>query len=265
MHFFEHDNIRFHYIDTGTGLPFVFQHGLTGDYVQPLGLYEETPGIRFISMDFRAHGKTQPLGAVDQLTFNTFADDLIALLDFLGIDQAIVGGISMGAGVALNLSLRHPARVLGLLMSRPAWLDKPLPPSLEGHAYAGKLMRDYGGAEARQRYLESEVYARLKAESPYVADSLLRDFEQPELAIRLEKMAQDAPNRDHLEWTRITVPTLILAHHDDPVHPFSYAEQLAGAIPTARLIEITAKGINEERYTIETQVRVREFLESFVA
>lgn len=265
MHFFEHDGINFHYIDMGAGMPFIFQHGLTGDYSQPLGLYEEMPGVRFISMDFRAHGKTHPIGDPEKLNFSTFADDLVALLDHLHVDKAVIGGISMGAGVVLNLTLRHPDRVVGLLLSRPAWLNVPMPTNLDSVVFVAGLIREYGGVEGRQRYLESEVYARLRAESQYLSDSFFSDFEQPELVVRLERIPRDVPNRDHLEWARINVPTLILGNHHDAIHPYSYAEQLASAIPNAQLIEITAKGVNEERYTIETQVRVREFLEDFVA
>ncbi len=39
----------------------------------------------------------------------------------------MVGGISLGAAVAVNVALRHPGRVLGLVLVRPAWIDRPLP------------------------------------------------------------------------------------------------------------------------------------------
>ena len=59
---------------------------------------------RLLTLDCRGHGATEPLGEEARLNFSAFADDVVALLDHLGIEQAIVGGISMGAGVALNLA-----------------------------------------------------------------------------------------------------------------------------------------------------------------
>lgn len=263
MHFFERDGLHFHYIDRGEGLPFVFQHGLTGDVTQPLGLYEEQPGIRFIALDCRAHGATRPLGDPDKLNFSTFADDIVALLDHLEIDRAVVGGISMGAGVALNLTLRYPDRVRGLIVSRPAWLTTPLPPGLRAHVFAARLMQEYGGPAGRERYLESDMYHHIHQEAPHVADGLLAAFDQPERAVRLDRLPRDCPNHDALEWHTISVPALVLGNHHDMVHPFSYAETLAQAIPGAELKEITPKTINDERYTVETQVHVREFLQQF--
>jgi pimeloyl-ACP methyl ester carboxylesterase len=55
-------------------------------------------------------------------------------MDYLRLPQAIVGGISMGAAVALNFTLRFPERVLGLILSRPAWLDGPLPSNVRIYA-----------------------------------------------------------------------------------------------------------------------------------
>ena len=76
---------------------------------------------------------------VDKLTIATLADDLIGLLDHLGIEQAVIGGISLGAAVAVNVALRYPERVLGLVLSRPAWIDGPLPENvalLHDHRHA---------------------------------------------------------------------------------------------------------------------------------
>src|SRR3954469_5820695 len=124
---FDHDGLAFHYRDEGRGLPFVFQHGLGGDVSQPFGLYSPPAGVRLIAFDARAHGETRPVGDPKKISLAEFADDLVALLDHLGIDRAVVGGVSMGAAVALSAALRHPARVEGLVLSRPAWLDRPLP------------------------------------------------------------------------------------------------------------------------------------------
>ena len=126
MPHFQRDGIAFHYRDTGQGVPFVFQHGLGGDAAQTFGLFAPPPGYRLITLECRGHGDTRPLGDPDKLSLGVFVDDLCALLEHLALPQVVVGGISMGAAVALMLTLRRPERVRGLVLSRPAWLDEPL-------------------------------------------------------------------------------------------------------------------------------------------
>jgi pimeloyl-ACP methyl ester carboxylesterase len=132
MPFLKSNGIRFYYELSGTGsLLVAFQHGLGGEVSQPQGILGGSTRLRTLSFDCRGHGHTEPLGPPDQLKFSTFADDLRAVLDALGIEVLIVGGISMGAGVALNFALRNPLRVQALILSRPPWLDAPFPPNLE--------------------------------------------------------------------------------------------------------------------------------------
>ena len=260
----QRDGIEFHYLDIGEGLPFVFQHGLTGDVTQPLDLFGALDGARLIALDCRAHGQTPIPADAGSLNFSTFADDVIALLDHLNLESVVIGGISMGAGVSLNLTLRYPERVRGLILVRPAWLDEPLPRGLEAHVYAAQLMREHDGAEALHHFTTSDVYARLRDESADTAESILGNFEQPELAIRLERIPQDAPNHDQSEWGNISVPALVIGCENDFVHPFSYALTLAEAIPYATLQAVTAKLVDEARYTTETRGRIHNFLRPFL-
>src|SRR5262245_51152949 len=120
MPHFSHDGFKFHYQDSGAGLPFVFQHGLGGDVTQPFGLFKPPSGVRLLAFDMRAHGKTHPHGDATKLCFATFGADLRAFLDYLGLPRAIVGGISMGAALALHFTLRWPERAMGIVLSRPA-------------------------------------------------------------------------------------------------------------------------------------------------
>src|SRR5262245_38038259 len=134
MPFFARDNINFHYLDQGDGIPLFFQHGLGGDATAVCGLLGTLSGVRLIALEARAHGETRPLGDIEKLGFDAFADDLIALMDHLAIASAVIGGTSMGAGIALNCALRHPKRVAGLILQRPAWLDGPRPQNVEAFA-----------------------------------------------------------------------------------------------------------------------------------
>ncbi|HEY0603597.1 MAG TPA: alpha/beta hydrolase [Herpetosiphonaceae bacterium] len=263
MPLFSRDGLVFHYRDEGAGLPFVFQHGLGGDTSQPFGLFTPPAGIRLLSLDCRGHGETRPLGDPDKLSYAAFADDVCALLDHLELPQVILGGISMGAGVALNLALRFPRRVRGLVLSRPAALDQPLPPNAAVFPQIAELIGRHGAQAGLQIFKRSDLYRELAATAPDVARSLCGQFEHPraeETAVKLARIPQTSPIPDMAALASITVPALVLANRQDPVHPFEYGEILARALPQAELKELTSKSVSVEQHLQQTQRYIEQFL-----
>src|SRR5262249_41358445 len=135
---FYSDKLRFNYATRGSGTTtFFFQHGIGGTLAQPFRFLIRPEGedpdaakgpgyyarkFRLAAFDFRAHGAT-PLGASEKLRIDIFADDLIAFMDHLEVETAVLGGISMGAAVALSAAIRYPKRCLALVLCRPAWLN----------------------------------------------------------------------------------------------------------------------------------------------
>ena len=141
MSIFEHDAVRFYYEAIGKGQPLVMCHGLSGDLSAPKDLLGEFPGYRLVFPDARAHGHTQPLGPESKLCFSQFAMDLHTLLEHLKIDRTVVGGISMGAGIAARFAIDYPNQVAGLVLVRPAWCDAPSPKNLKWCPLAWKKAR----------------------------------------------------------------------------------------------------------------------------
>jgi pimeloyl-ACP methyl ester carboxylesterase len=263
MPFFERDGVQFHYRDQGQGLPFVFQHGLGSDITLAHALFTPPPGVRLIGFDARGHGETRPLGDPKHITIAAFADDLAALLDRLGVPVAVVGGVSMGAAIALNFVLRYPDRVLGLVLSRPAWLDRPLPENLRVFPHIALYLLRHGPREGLERFRETPEYRDLVREAPDCAEMVVTNFQHPraeECIARLERLPHDAPCHDRTEWQAIRVPTLVLANHKDPIHPWEMAETLSQSIPGAVLREITPKSVNLFRHAADFQRIVEEFL-----
>jgi len=261
--FFTHDGLNFHYRDEGAGVPFFFQHGLGADVSQPFGLFNAPTGFRLIAFDCRAHGQTHPAGDRAKLRFATFAEDLLALMGHLKIDRAVVGGISMGAGLALNFTLRFPGRVLGLVLSRPAWLDGPHPWNVRMFTLVSQLLREHGASRGQELFKQSEEYKEALVKWPDVAHSLALQFESPqaeETAFKFERIITDAPNRDPKEWQSIRVPALVLANRQDPIHPYEFGAILAQSIPGAELREITSKSVSLERHGADVQKHLGEFL-----
>jgi pimeloyl-ACP methyl ester carboxylesterase len=272
---FEHDGIAFHYLDVGQGMPFIFQHGIGCDVAQPAATFRPPKCIRLLCLDARAHGRTQPLGDPSALTFEAFGDDLVAFLDHLRLKRAIIGGISMGASVALNVAVRYPERVAGLVLYQPAWLDGPMPPeNIVRFTAIALLLRAVGAArdpaEALQWALaafdDSDDYRELLASCPDGAQSLrcqLTNERAVDAVARLERLPVDQPLADLGAAAVIRIPTLVLAHRQDPIHRFEFGARLAAAIPGAKLAPLPPKSIDPERHAAEVQHYLEAFLGRF--
>ena len=106
MSFYQSNHIRLHYVvrnaERGSPNSMVFQHGIGGDLRQPgRFLVSERTGIPvgaldILHADFRGHGQSE-FGRAEDLSIATLGLDLAALLDHLELEDAIVGGISLGA------------------------------------------------------------------------------------------------------------------------------------------------------------------------
>jgi pimeloyl-ACP methyl ester carboxylesterase len=262
---FLHKGISFNYRDSGgAGVPFFFQHGLGADANQPFSLYVPSARTRLITFDARGHGATRELGDAKDLRFGTFADDLRALMDHLKIERAVVGGISMGSGIALNFTVRFPKRVIALVLSRPAWLDRPHPWNVRMYSLISRLLAEHGPAEGKERFRQTVEYRDTLQRWPEVAKSLAEQFDSPhakETACKLETIINDTPCADRSLWRAIRVPTLVLAARHDPIHPWEFGEELAREIPGAELREITAKSVSLDQHTRDIQAALDSFLQ----
>jgi pimeloyl-ACP methyl ester carboxylesterase len=104
----------------GEGTPVVFVHGnvSSSSFYQPtmLALPE---GVRALAIDLRGFGdsETKPVDATRGL--RDFSDDVLSVLDALGIDRAHLVGWSMGGGIVMQLLLDHPDRVASLTLESP--------------------------------------------------------------------------------------------------------------------------------------------------
>ena len=114
------------YEDTGgNGAPLVLAHGLLMDHEMFAPQIEaRSSDCRIITWDARCHGETETTDG--SFTYWDLADDLRGLLDHLGIQKAVIGGMSQGGFVALRFALRYPDRVSGLiLLSTQAGAEAP--------------------------------------------------------------------------------------------------------------------------------------------
>jgi 3-oxoadipate enol-lactonase len=111
------NDISVNYIEHGSsqGLPVVFIHGFPFSHkMWEPQMLELSNDIHAIAYDVRGHGSS--IVGDGQFTIELFVDDLIALLNHLGIEKAVLCGLSMGGYIALRALERHPNRIKGLVL-----------------------------------------------------------------------------------------------------------------------------------------------------
>jgi pimeloyl-ACP methyl ester carboxylesterase len=165
----------------------------------------------------------------------------------------------------VNGALRYPDRVLGLVLVRPAWIDRPPPENVSRYAAIASLIRALGPQEGLVRFRSSTEFLAMERESPDCARSLIAQFEHPradECVVRLEQLAADTPCSNVSAYGRLEMPTLILGNRQDPIHPWPLAVKLAEIIPGALLREVTPKSVSIDRHAADVTKIINEFLAS---
>lgn len=259
---FRRDGVDLQYYDSGGGgAPLVFQHGLTGDYKQPLFSFKNRE-VRLIILECRGHGGSEP-GPDENLRIADFAGDLFALLRHLKLGKACFAGISMGAAVVANLAGLHPEMVSGLALIRPSWHDRPYPVNMSPFAAAADFLDLFGPGEGKRRFAAADSFAALERESPDNAASILAIFERrdPRGTVRLlRRLLVCEPGLDLAALARLPAPVRIMGTGMDSVHPAALAMRLAQALPRAAYVELYPKSLDKERHCGELTAAISALL-----
>jgi pimeloyl-ACP methyl ester carboxylesterase len=241
---FVHRGRRIAYREYGSGpRVLVLTHGLLMDSRMYTRLAPAIAkhGHRVITVDMLGHGASMQPHDMTAYSMPQFGRDLVALLDHLGVAEAVVGGTSLGANVSLEVAVAAPARVRGLVLEMPV-LENALPAAAAAFvplALALRVSQRMVGAVA--------AIARQIPRTHYLIDMII-DFSRRDPAASLAVLdglifGEVAPP---IEARRELVqPTLVIGHPSDPVHPFSDADRIARELPRARLV--TASGPFEWR------------------
>ena len=211
----EVNGVGLYYEVHGTGRPLVLLHGGLGA-IEMFG--EVLPMLaedrRVVAVDLQAHGRTAD---VDRpIAFESMADDIGALIEHLGIEEADVMGYSLGGGVALQTAIRHPGRVRKLVVvSTPFRRDGWYPEVLAAMAQMGPM-----AAEPMKATPMYELYAGVAP----------RPEDWPVLLNKLGRLL----GKDY-DWSgeveRLGVPAMIVVGDADSVrtsHAVAFFEKLGG-------------------------------------
>jgi 3-oxoadipate enol-lactonase len=235
---FESAGARLYAVETGTGHPIVFLHGGLADHRSALFRAGAlAASFRLIAPDLRGSGRSVHGGA---LSWDLLADDVLALLVHLGVERALVGGTSMGAGVALRFGLRYPRLTAGLLLVSPMHQGDELGLTPE-QAAAVRAMDDAGRAVLEQG-IEAllPLYERLPAALRDRAIDMMRGFDAASVAATTRFLASGTqPFGSIQELAALDVPTLLVPG-TDPEHPAEVAARYAEKLPRPTVLDPTS-------------------------
>ncbi len=262
MPYFEFQDHQLNYTIYGEGSrTMILTHGqlLNQRMHEPLAHDLARSGNRVITIDLLGHGLSDRPPELWRYTFGAYAAQVVALLDHLDIDEAVVGGTSLGANVTLEVAVAAPERCRGLVVEMPV-LDNGIVAAVQAFTPL-LLMLKYGRPLVAAGALALSPIPRgpLPLLGRIVLDAIRQDHTASPAILTGQMMGRVAP--DHLTRQKIDIPSLVIGHAGDPVHPLSDAELLTSEMPRARLVEannILEMRLHPERLTNE----IAGFLES---
>jgi pimeloyl-ACP methyl ester carboxylesterase len=220
-----------------SGRALILLHGLllSQEMHRPLAEDLAAHGNRVITVDLLGHGRSDRPRDMWRYSMATYGAQVVALMDHLKIEQAIVMGTSLGANVALEVAAQHPERLRGLIIEMPVldngllWSALTFTPLLVALTFGEPAMK----LLAR---VTRAVPRRLLPHYGNVVLDVMRQAPGPSGAL-LQGLffGRIAPPRS--ERAAFTARTLVLGHPRDPVHPFSDADMLVREMPNAKLLQ----------------------------
>lgn len=237
---FQHEGYRLAYELHGpeNGTPVLLLHGILLDAAinRDLAGAMAEAGYRVILLDLLGHGRSDKAEAAE-LRNDFFAEQVQACLDHLQIDQAVIGGLSLGAIVALQTAVVAPRRVRALLLEMPV-MEQSTP-------FAAILLSPFifmtnYGAWLHRRF--AQLMRRLPRPRSSLWESVLNAMAQEPEAVRavLHGVLVGPVVPPRRLRRRIAAPALVIGHAGDWLHNLEDARALAGELPDARLLVATS-------------------------
>lgn len=235
---FRHEGFRLEYTEYGEADKnadvVVLTHGimLSRRMHRPLARRLAREGFRVVTLDLLGHGGSDRPTESWQYSMTDFAEQVLALLDHLEIERAVIGGTSLGANVTLEAAVLAPQRVRGLIVEMPV-LDNAVfagllafPPLMFTARLAPITVRAVKAVAKRvpRGYIWVDVVADVLQQDPTAMAALLH-------GLLFQRIAPPRRLRQ-----QIAVPTLVIGHARDPIHPFGDADTLAHDMPAAEFI-----------------------------
>lgn len=232
---FQHDGFRLEYTEYGDGdRVVVLTHGvlMTRRMHRPLARRLAREGFRVITLDLLGHGGSDRPTESWRYSTTAGAEQVLALLDHFGVDNAVVGGTSLGANVSLECAVLAPERLHGLLLEMPV-LDNAIfagllafPPLLYAAKFVPFTVRAVG--------MVAKLVPHGNQWVDVVTDTMRQEPAAMSAVLHGLLFGRIAPPKSVRQ--QITTPALVMGHAGDPIHPFGDADALAIDMPNAQFV-----------------------------
>jgi pimeloyl-ACP methyl ester carboxylesterase len=239
MKTFSHEGRTLAYTDYGDASRIVvLLHGLllSQRMHEPLAEALAARGNRVLTLDLLGHGSSERPLDPQCYSMTFFGEQVIALLDHLEIDEAVVLGTSLGANTAIEAAALAPERLRGMVIEMPVLDGALLACAL---AFTPLMLAlSYGEPVMRLVQAGAKRVPRLPWLLDFVVDTVRQDPAPGAAVLQGLFFGRIAPHRG--ERRRIETTTLVIGHRRDPLHPFSDAGMLAEELPNGRLLEASS-------------------------
>lgn len=230
------------YAELGEGTPFVLLHAFPLSRRMWQFQYDGlTTQMRLVTPDLPGFGESAT--SADAPDLGVMADGVLALLDRLELEEVVLGGLSMGGYVAMEILRRRPDRVGALVLA-----DTKASADVAAAAANRRRMADVLEDGRNTRVLVHDVL-------PTVVGDTTRE-EHPETVTWLREIVEEtdplgaawaqramAARRDSFDTLReVRVPTLVVVGEKDALSPPSDAEAMVAAVPGAQLVVLERAG-----------------------
>jgi 3-oxoadipate enol-lactonase len=253
--------MRLTFAEFGQGRPVVLLHAfpLSRQMWEPQITTLAEAGCRVILPDFPGFGETPLLNETS--TMEDLAAGVVEILDHLKIDKAVIGGLSMGGYVTLNLYRLFPERFAAMILADTSSFADTEEKRQGRLKLIGEIESD-GMQAVVDAMLPNLVGETTKADNPQLVEKLAETFRQTNPQAAIAALRGMAARRDHTERLKeISVPALLIFGAEDKVTNLDGARKLEAEIPDAALFIIEKAGHYSNQEAAE---KFNEYLSGFV-
>ncbi len=234
--------VHLHHRDSGQGSPIVLLHAFPLSSAMWLAQREAlSSSYRVITPDLRGFGGTD-LGH-DDPSLDRSADDVAELLDDLGLDRVVLGGLSMGGYVAMAFLRRHADRVAALVLADTKAAADPPAARDNRERIAAAVLGETGTKILVDEVLPTLIGRTTVDERPLVLGRV-RGLVQaaPTAAVAWAQRAMAARPDSFDVLAAVQVPSLVLVGEEDQLSTVDDAKAMVEALPDARLVVLPRAG-----------------------
>ncbi|MGW6449927.1 alpha/beta fold hydrolase [Lentzea sp. NPDC055074] len=228
------NGITIGYDDQGTGEVLVLVHGHPFDRTmwRPQVEHFSAKGWRVITADLRGYGETTVVPGTTPL--DVFAADVAGLLDHLGVEKFVLGGLSMGGQIVMQCVRAFPERLKGVILADTFAQAETEEGRRIRNEMADRLLRE--GMSGYATEVKWKMVARHNPEVAEFVAGLMHNASPEGAAAALRGRAERPDHTRTLET--ITVPTLVIVGSEDEYTPVQDAEYMSERVPGSTLVVV---------------------------